>query len=260
MALKALIFDVDGTLGETEPIHKEAFNGAFADLGLHWRWDDEIFQELMDIPGGGSRLQHYVQKYRPGELERVEREGLFAEIHRCKTRLFGRLLEDSGTSLRLGVGRLITDARSAGLKLAVCTTSQLQTFEILIINALGFEAISWFKAVVSGDDVKQKKPHPEGYLKVLRQLRLRADEAVVIEDSERGVAAARAAGIPVIAVPNDLTRNQDFTGARIVLSDLGEPGSPFEVIRGDPKGHGYASLRAIMSWLEDAPFEAGSES
>lgn len=258
MALKALIFDVDGTLGETEPIHRESFNAAFKKLRLDWHWDESVWRELMKIAGGSGRLHHYVERYHPDQLERVESEGLYREIHRTKTRLFGRLLEDSGTSLRLGVSRLITDARSTGMRLAVCTTSQLETFEILIINALGFEAISWFSAVVSGDDVKKKKPDPEGYLEVLRRLRIRPDEAVVIEDSGRGVAAAIAAGIPVIAVPSDLTRDEDFTGARLVLSDLGEPGAPFEVIAGDPHGYGHTSVRAIKSWLSDAPLEAGA--
>lgn len=258
MSLKALVFDVDGTLGRTEPIHREAFNEAFRRLGLDWHWDDKVWCELMEVAGGGGRLRHYVERYHPDQLEQVEREGLYREIHRTKTRLFGRLLEDSGTSLRLGVGRLITDARSAGVRLAACTTSQLETFEILIINALGFEAISWFSTVVSGDDVKKKKPDPEGYLEVLRRLRIRPDEAVVIEDSARGVEAARAAGIQVIAVPNELTRGEDFTGARLVLSDLGEPGVPFEVIAGDPHGFGHASVRAIKSWMSEAPSEAGA--
>lgn len=252
MPLKALIFDVDGTLGETEPIHHEAFNAAFRELGLDWKWDEGDWRELMQVAGGGGRLRHYVRTRHPEQMERVERDGILSEIHRRKTRIFGRLLEDSGTSLRLGVSRLITDTRSAGVRLAACTTSQLETFEILIINALGFEAISWFNCVVSGDDVKRKKPDPEGYLEVLRRMRISGEEAVVIEDSERGVAAARAAGISVIAVPNELTLDQDFSGALLVLSDLGEPSSPFEVIAGDPQGHGYASLRAIATWLETA--------
>lgn len=259
MALEAVIFDVDGTLGETEPVHREAFNAAFRRLNLGWHWDDRIWLELMAIAGGRGRLRHYVEKYHPDALERVEREGMYRDIHHAKTRIFGRLLEDSGTSLRMGVGRLITDARSAGVRLAACTTSQLLTFEILIINALGFEAIDWFSAVVSGDDVKKKKPDPEGYLEVLRRLRLRADQTVAIEDSQRGVAAARAAGIPVVAVPNNLTRHEDFSGARLVLSDLGEPGSPFEVIAGDPLGFGYASVRALRSWLDESPLEAGGD-
>ena len=149
--------------------------------------------------GGRERLRHYVENYHPECRERFDSENLYIKVHRTKTRLFGRLLEASGASLRTGVGRLITDARSAGLLLGVCTTSQLETFEILIINALGFEAISWFKAVVSGKDVERLKPDPEGYVRVLQKLRLSPDEAVVIEDSPLGVQAARAAGLRVIA-------------------------------------------------------------
>ena len=250
MALKAIIFDVDGTLGETEDIHREAFNEAFREQGLHWLWDDQVYGELSQIPGGLARLRRYVELHHPELSERFEREDTYSQIHRCKTRMLGRLLEDSGASLRQGVGGLITDARSAGIKLAACTTSQLQTFEILIINALGFEALSWFNAVVSGADVKHMKPDPEGYLEALKRLRVKPEEALVIEDSSRGVAAARAAGIQVIAVPSAMTRDDDFGQAMIVLSDLGEPESPFEVLAGDPQGFGYASIRAIRAWLE----------
>ena len=249
MALKAIIFDVDGTLGETEPVHREAFNAAFRAEGLAWHWSLEMYQEICRIPGERERLRHYVNQFHPDSEERFETEDLFLKIHRRKTRMFGRLLEDSGTSLRTGVGRLITDARSAGILLGVCTTSQLETFEILVINALGFEAISWFKAVVSGKDVSKRKPDPEGYVKVLKKLRLTPSEAVVIEDSPLGVQAARAAGIRVIAAPSEMTREGDFSGAEIVLSDLGEPGMPFEALVGDPQGYSYASVRSIRSWL-----------
>ncbi len=249
MALKAIIFDVDGTLGETEPVHREAFNAAFRAEGLEWHWSPALYREICQIPGGRERLYNYVEKHHPECMERFEAEDLYLKIHRRKTRMFGRLLEDSGTSLRTGVGRLITDARSAGILLGVCTTSQLETFEILVINALGFEAISWFKAVVSGKDVQKRKPDPEGYVKVLKKLRLTPSEAVVIEDSPTGVQAARAAGIRVIAAPSDLTREGEFSGAEILLSDLGEPGMPFEVLEGDPRGYSYASVRSIRSWL-----------
>ena len=249
MALKAIIFDVDGTLGETEPVHREAFNAAFRAEGLEWHWSPALYREICQIPGGRERLYNYVEKHHPECMERFEAEDLYLKIHRRKTRMFGRLLEDSGTSLRTGVGRLITDARSAGILLGVCTTSQLETFEILVINALGFEAISWFKAVVSGKDVQKRKPDPEGYVKVLKKLRVTPSEAVVIEDSPTGVQAARAAGIRVIAAPSDLTREGEFSGAEILLSDLGEPGMPFEVLEGDPRGYSYASVRSIRSWL-----------
>ena len=251
MSLRAIIFDVDGTLGETEAVHREAFNAAFEAEGLGWHWSPERFREISRIPGGRERLRHYVENYHPECRERFDSENLYVKVHRTKTRLFGRLLEASGTSLRTGVGRLITDARSAGILLGVCTTSQLETFEILIINALGFEAISWFKAVVSGKDVERLKPDPEGYVKVLQRLRVSTEEAVVIEDAPLGVQAARAANLRVIAVPSEKTRPEDFPGAEIVLTDLGEPGMPFEALRGDPQGFSYVSVRSLRAWLGD---------
>jgi len=253
MPLKAIIFDVDGTLGETEPIHREAFNAAFRAFGLEWNWSENEYREFADVPGGRERLRRYVESCRPEFQERFEAEDLYARIHRQKTWKFGQYLESSGTSLRPGVGRLITDARSAGLLLGACTVSQRETFEILIINALGFEAISWFKGIVSAKDVVERKPHPEGYSKLLQKLRVSADEAVVIEDSPIGAQAAQAAGIRVIAVPSEASRGRAFgAGPEIVLSDLGEPGMPFEVLEGDPKGFSYASIRSIRAWLGES--------
>ena len=152
------------------------------------------------------------------------------------------------TWLRPGVARLLSDVRSSGLKLAVCTTSGRETFEGLLLNAFGFEALDWFAAVVTREDVTAVKPDPAPYLATLERLGAPAEAAVVIEDSGRGVASARAAGIEAIAAPGLYTRGDDFADARLVLSDLGEPSEPFEVLAGDPGPFSYVSADALRLW------------
>ncbi|MEO1686334.1 MAG: HAD-IA family hydrolase, partial [Pseudomonadota bacterium] len=226
MSLQAVIFDVDGTLAETEELHRAAFNQAFARMGQDWVWDRALYAQLLSVEGGAARLRAYVERARPRELAYLENEGVFDDLHAAKTEAFQSLIEE-GASLRPGVARLIADLRSSGLKLAACTTSGRETFEGLILNAFGFEALDWFQAVVTREDVTAAKPDPAPYLKTLERLAVPAEAALVIEDSGRGVASARGAGIDVVAAPGLYTRDDDLSGARLVLSDLGEPTEPF---------------------------------
>lgn len=247
MTLKAVIFDVDGTLAETEELHRAAFNAAFRQAGLDWNWDRALYHELLAVEGGLARIRHYVETRRPRDLARMENEGALERLHEAKTAAFLGMLEE-GAGLRPGVARLVEDARSAGLRLAACTTSTRETFEGLILNALGFDALDWFAAVVTREDVEAVKPDPAPYRRVLQRLGVAPHEAVVIEDSARGVAAARGAGLPVIAAPGLYTRDEDFSGALLALSDLGEPLAPFEVIAGDPGPWTCVTAEALAAW------------
>jgi len=247
MSLQAVIFDVDGTLAETEELHRAAFNQAFARMGQDWEWDRALYAELLSVEGGAARLRAYVERARPRELAQLENAGVFDDLHTAKVEAFQGLLEE-GARLRPGVARLLSDVRSAGVKLAVCTTSGRETFEGLILNAFGFEALDWFAAVVTRDDVAAVKPDPAPYLATLERLGVPAEAAMVIEDSGRGVASARAAGIEALAAPGLYTRGDDFGGALAVLSDLGEPGAPFEVLAGDPGPFSFVSVDALRVW------------
>lgn len=247
MVLQAVIFDVDGTLAETEELHRAAFNQAFARLGQDWEWDRALYAELLAVEGGSARLRAYVERARPRELAYLENEGVFDDLHAAKVEAFQSLLEE-GAHLRPGVARLIADIRSAGLKLAVCTTSGRETFEGLILNAFGFEALDWFDAVVAREDVEAVKPDPAPYLLTLERLGVTPEAAMVIEDSGRGVASARGAGIEAVAAPGLYTRGDDFSGALTVLSDLGEPGAPFDVLAGDPGPFSFVSVDALRVW------------
>ncbi len=247
MTLEAVIFDVDGTLAETEELHRQAFNEAFERHGRDWRWDRAAYHDLLAVEGGLARIRAHVEAVAPRELANLEHAGALEAIHATKSAIYPSLVEQ-GVPLRPGVARLLRDVRSSGLKLAACTTSTRETFEALILGALGFDALDWFSAVVAREDVDAVKPDPAPYLATLDRLGVAAGAAMVIEDSGRGLAAARAAGVETLAVPGLYTRDDDLSGAALAVSDLGEPAAPFEVLAGDPGPFGYVSTDALRVW------------
>lgn len=247
MTLQAVIFDVDGTLAETEELHRAAFNAAFRDAGLDWVWDRELYHDLLAVEGGLARIRHFVEARHPRDLARMEHEGRFERLHAAKAAAFLSLLEE-GAGLRPGVARLIEDVRSSGLKLAACTTSTRENFEGLILNAFGFDALDWFSAVVTREDVESAKPDPAPYRLTLERLGVPAEAAIAIEDSARGVQAARSAGLEVIAAPGLYTRDEDFSGALLAISDLGEPQAPFEVLAGEAGPFSCVTADALRIW------------
>ena len=247
MTLKAVIFDVDGTLAETEELHRAAFNAAFAEAGLDWSWDRDRYFELLAVEGGLARMRHYAETHRPRDLTTMEHAGDFERLHERKQALFVSMIEE-GAALRPGVARLIEDLRSSGIKLAACTTSTRETFEALILNAFGIDALDWFAAVVTREDVETVKPDPAPYRLTLQRLGVPPEAAIVIEDSARGVASASGAGLEVLAAPGLYTRGEDFSQALVVLSDLGEPHVPFEVLAGDPGPFSWVDPDALRWW------------
>ena len=223
MTLQALIFDVDGTIADTEEVHRQAFNAAFLAMDLRWNWSAGEYMELLKVSGGPERLAHYISGLRVKAEERQRLAGLVAAIHREKTRLYYELISDGRAAARPGVARLMNEAREAGVKLALAATSTTANVEALVSAVLGPKALGWFSAVASADDVPHKKPAPDLYLRILGTLRLPASECAAIEDSENGVRAARAAGLFTIATPSRWTATQNFSAAELVQHSLDEP-------------------------------------
>ncbi len=247
MPLEALIFDVDGTLAETEEAHRRSFNEAFAAFGLDWAWDKELYRELLQVTGGKERLQHYIELWKPRGSEVVLAR--FAEIYEAKSARYAALVKAGATPPRLGVRRLITEAHERGVRLAIATTSLPGSVEAVLRAMFGEEGPSWFAVIAAGDAVAHKKPAPDIYRFALERLECGAGSCVAIEDSENGVKAARAAGLPVIAAPSYYLRGDDFSLATSVLSDLGEPDRPCHQIAGLRFDRDYVDIDGLNEWL-----------
>ena len=231
MGLQALIFDMDGTLIDTEELHRQAFNAAFIELGLFWDWGPHLYAELLKISGGVERLRRYIESL---PLEASERARMFEQvpaIHRTKTTIYRDLVAAGRLPLRAGVMRLIADARAASLRLAIAATSSSENVGALLVASLGAAAPGWFEAIVSVDMVPRPKPAPDVYQRVLGALHLDAADCVVLEDSENGVRAAKAASLVTVAVPSRWTVEQDLSRADLVIPALDALASPLAEIQ-----------------------------
>lgn len=232
MALEALLFDVDGTLADTERDgHRRAFNMAFAEAGLDWHWDEALYGQLLAVTGGKERMAHFIKTHRPDEWQADMPERI-AQLQARKTAFYTALLGEGSIPLRPGVERLLNEAREAGMRLAVATTTTPENVTALLTHTLGPESIGWFEVIAAGDIVPSKKPAPDIYLWALEQMNLCPEQCLAFEDSYNGICATNASQIPTLVTINGYTAEDDFTGARLVLSDLGEPDQPMQVLQG----------------------------
>jgi HAD superfamily hydrolase (TIGR01509 family) len=222
MTLKALIFDVDGTLAETEHNgHRCAFNAAFADAGLDWHWGSELYGELLAVGGGRERIEAYMAHYK-SRSPRIE-SALVDELHASKARHYVELMERGDIPLRSGVYRLIAEeARAAGLKLAVATNSSGISLTCLTLRYFGATPEEIFDVVVCGDILKSKKPAPDAYQIALEALGLSAAECLAFEDSYVGLHAASQVSVPTVVTVSKYTAAEDFSAAALVVSELGD--------------------------------------
>ncbi len=231
MSLTTLIFDVDGTLADTERDgHRVAFNRAFADAGLDWHWDPTLYGELLAVTGGKERMRYYVERFRPDYVIPDDFAELVARAHAAKNRYYAEILARGDIPLRPGVRRLLTEARRAGIRLAIATTTSPANVTALLEHALDPESPAWFELIAAGDDVPNKKPAADIYLYALDRMGVSTRECLAIEDSENGLRSARGAGLKTVITVNDYTRTHDFEGAALVLDGLGEPKQPFKAI------------------------------
>lgn len=253
MALEALIFDVDGTLADTERDgHRAAFNAAFADFSLDWEWSPALYGELLRVTGGKERMKYYVDEHNKGSPRPTDFESLVASLHQAKTRHYTEFLARGSIPLRPGVKRLLIEARAAGLRLAIATTTTPDNVTALLEHSLGKNAEQWFEVVGAGDVVAAKKPAPDIYFWVLEKLKLDAGQCLAFEDSENGLHAARGARLPTLITTNGYTADHDFSGALAVLSDLGEPDAPFTVRSGDTVGKSFVNVALLHEWHRQA--------
>lgn len=223
-ALQALIFDVDGTLADTESVHMDAFNQAFQEMGMDWSWDLALYTELLNISGGKERLLHYWRRVNP-DIKALDAQALndrINRIHDLKTAIYENAVNSGAVSLRPGVLKLMDEALSAGLQLAIATTTSPVNVAALLRHAIGSDWRMNFTAIGDASTAPIKKPHPQVYLQMITALQLPAEQCLALEDSSNGLRSATAAGLATVITTNSFTAHHDFTGALKVLPDLSE--------------------------------------
>ena len=250
MKLKALIFDVDGTLADTEEAHRCAFNEAFRRHGLDWNWSKPRYAHLLQVAGGKERLRAHVDSLPLGAGAHGALVERIAAIHRTKTDIYASMVEAGLVTLRDGVERLIDEAAAANVQLAIASTTTLANIETLLRTTLGRYSMQRFAVVGAGDQVRHKKPAPEIYRFVLRELARSAEECVAIEDSTNGLTAAKRAGLYTVVTPSYWTRAEDFSTADMVLPSLGCPARPLPAPAAALVGHAMLGIREIDRRLD----------
>ncbi|MFK5891798.1 MAG: HAD family hydrolase [Pseudomonadota bacterium] len=255
MILKALIFDVDGTLADTEKDgHRVAFNLAFKDADLNWDWDDKLYGQLLAVTGGKERIRYYLEQFNTRFVKPDNFTDFVAQLHASKTKFYMQLMEQGRVPLRTGVEQLINQARDKGLRLAIATTTTPANVTALLHNTLGKGSEQWFEVIAAGDIVPAKKPAADIFVYALQQLNLSAQECLAFEDSENGLKSAKGAGLKTVITTNDYTREQDFSNADLILDQFGDTNSPFKVI--DNKGlqlndYSFFNIELAQTIIED---------
>jgi HAD superfamily hydrolase (TIGR01509 family) len=244
--LTTLLFDVDGTLADTEEIHRRAFNAAFADAGLDWTWDPALYRELLQVTGGRERIRFYLERFRNPGVSAAVTDDMIAGLHQRKTAHYTRMLAAGEVPLRPGVERLMREAMARGLRLAIVTTTTPVNVTKLLEHSFQDNTANWFDVIAAGGVVANKKPAPDIYYYALQQLGVPAAECLAIEDSANGLEAARAAGVDAVVTVNPYTEHHDFSAARVVLDHLGEPGQPCRVLAGEPDPGGLVDVAYLQ--------------
>ncbi|WP_298255261.1 HAD-IA family hydrolase [uncultured Arthrobacter sp.] len=256
--MPALIFDCDGVLADTEQYgHLPAFNQTFADFDVPVQWSVEDYAEKVKIGGGKERMRSILTPELAASLGLMDDAAVDAAIlawHKRKTEIYKELVESGVMPARPGIARIVQEAHDAGWTLAVASTSAEPAVRAVLTHAVGDELAAHF-SVFAGDVVPVKKPAPDIYLLALRELGVSAADAIVIEDSANGMRAALGAGLTTVVTVSGFTREEDFTGAALVVSSLGDSDGEQAETLADPHGagpSGVVTLHALQTLLSAA--------
>ncbi len=232
--LEAVVFDVDGTLAETERHgHRVAFNKAFAQEGFSYSWSDELYRELVKTTGGDRRIARYLTEYEDFDPE--EARAVATRLHPIKTQLFVDTILAGEVPGRAGVYRFIKSIQQAGFRTAVATTGTHSWVNPLVKHLSEVGGFEPFEVVVTGNDVENLKPAPDLFQEALRRLGLEPDQVVMVEDSKNGVRSAMATGGPCLAVKGEYASTESLEGADLVVDSYGDEGAPLTVLS-NPRG------------------------
>ena len=234
-ALQVLLFDVDGTLADTEDIHRQAFNAAFTDAGLDWNWDRQLYKALLAVTGGKERIRFYLDNWLSDDPVSAMSANTIADLHARKTTFYTGMLADGSVALRPGVERLMREALDAGLRLGLATTTTPGNVTALLQHSFSADTTGWFEVIAAGSVVPNKKPAPDIYNYIMDRMNIAPDKCLAFEDSANGLQSAGDAGLIALVTVNAYTDDHDFTAAALVLDTLGEPGQPCHVIAGSPQ-------------------------
>lgn len=248
MTLEALIFDVDGTLAETEEWHRHSFNAAFAEAGLDWHWDQATYGRLLEVTGGKERIRHFLA----GRGETVD-AATIARLHAAKTARYVASIEAGTVALRPGVSRLLHEAQEAGLRLAIATTTTPENVTALLRTTLGPDGAGLFECIGAGDMVAAKKPAPDIYQFVLDRLQIEPGRCIAFEDTPNGLQAARGAGIATVVTTSLYGGTAGFEDALMVVDGLGDADAPCHVLHGAPLDSAVLRVADLRSALADRP-------
>ncbi|MBS0444330.1 MAG: HAD-IA family hydrolase [Proteobacteria bacterium] len=226
MTLEALIFDVDGTMADTEEAHRVAFNLAFQRYRLGWNWPRVEYRELLRVTGGKERIASFIGGLDVSAADAKRLRALIPDLHAEKTRFYSSFVADGSVPLRPGIARLLAEAREAGCLLAIASTTTAVNIDALLQATLGDDGLAMFSVIACGDQVRAKKPAPDIYRLALANLGIAPENAVAFEDSANGLKSALAAGIPTVITPTYWTEGSDFSAATLVLPHLGDPAQP----------------------------------
>jgi len=223
MSIEALIFDIDGTMADTEEAHRQAFNLAFADHELEWNWSQRVYGDLLKVAGGKERLAFFIRSLDRSAEEKERLLKRIPAIHSSKTKHYTSRLMNGGLSLRPGISRLLHDAQQRRLRLAIASTTTRSNIDTLLAGTFGIEACGWFEVIACGDQARRKKPAPDVYELALSKLRIPRERCVAFEDSGNGLTAAKSAGLFTIVAPTLWTAGDDLSAADILLDGFDQP-------------------------------------
>lgn len=242
MSIRALIFDVDGTLAETEELHRTSFNTAFAQAGLAWNWDGRLYNELLEVTGGKERIARFIEILGAGHA--MDQQTI-AGLHQAKTSIYANAVLGGALNLRPGIRRLLNEARQNGVTVAIATTTSRESVNALLHASFGPGGLDQFTFIAAGDSVPKKKPAPDIYHLVLKRLGLVGRDAVAIEDTPNGLRSANAAGIDAVITRSVFGGESGFDDALTVVDHLGDPGNRCRVLQGRDIPEGMVTIASL---------------